>query len=84
MKLGNPSEPVVMPTPKCAKCGAAMEEGFIPDETDGARQVALWVAGRPEIGWFTGAKIGSRETHPIHAFRCTKCGYLESYALGSP
>jgi len=83
MKLGTPSEPVIMPTPKCAKCGADIEEGFIPDEAHGPRQIAIWVAGKPEIGLFTGAKIGSRRAHSIRAFRCTKCGYLESYALGS-
>lgn len=84
MKLGEPTKPITMPTPKCAKCGAEMEEGFIPDEAHGRREIATWVAGKPEMAFFTGAKIGSRPAHAIRAFRCTRCGYLEQYALGGP
>jgi len=84
MILGAPAKPITMPPPKCAKCGADMEEGFIPDEAYGQRQIAIWVAGEPEQGFFFGAKIEGKRAHAIRAFRCTKCGYLEHYALGSP
>jgi len=83
MKLGEPTNPITMPPPKCAKCGAEMEEGFIP-EALGPRQIAIWVAGTPEVRFFTGVKLEGRQAHAIRAFRCTNCGYLEQYALGGP
>lgn len=84
MKLGTQIEIVAMPTPKCAKCSADMVEGFLPDETRGPREIAIWVAGKPELGLLGSVKIDGREAHRVRAFRCTKCGYLELYAVGSP
>ena len=56
-----------------------MQEGFINDFSTAAQ----WVAGKPDKGFFAGAKISSKEKHFIQTFRCTKCGYLESYARES-
>ena len=68
------------PELKCSKCGAEMEEGFVADEGYNKRYVAHWVAGKPQFGFFGGAKTWGKEQRPVRTFCCTKCGYLESYA----
>ena len=87
MILGNPPpnnpQAPTTPPPKCGKCGADTLEGYIPDEDHNQYTPPIWVAGKPEFGIFGGAKIAGLETHTIRTFRCTKCGFLESYALGS-
>jgi len=65
---------------RCPKCEETMQEGFILDATEGAYLVSRWIAGKPEVSRWTGAKIKAKEQHQIQSFRCTKCGYLESYA----
>ena len=76
--------PITMPSPKCGKCGADMQDGFVPDTTYGGLCVPFWMAGKPERGFFGNIKTEAKERRPIRSFRCVKCGYLESYALGSP
>lgn len=67
--------------PICPKCRVAMEEGFIIDQADGgATVVSEWVGGRPDKRWW-GLKTGDREKLEVTTYRCTGCGYLESYAL---
>ncbi len=86
MILGDPADtnPISMPPPKCGKCGGDMHEGFLPDSVHGLRGVPIWVVGKPDLEGFGGARIEGKEAHSIRTFRCTKCGYLESYAPGSP
>jgi len=73
-----------MSTPtKCPKCDGEMQEGFILDWTEGGRLASSWVAGKPEASFWMGTKIDGKEQHHIQSFRCTKCGYLESYARES-
>jgi hypothetical protein len=58
-----------------------MEEGFVLDYTHGARVQSEWVQGAPEKSrWGTGVKLKGRLKVPVATYRCTKCGYLESYA----
>lgn len=58
-----------------------MEEGFLLDSTDSSRVQTKWVQGPPEESrWGMGVKLKGRIQLPISTFRCTKCGYLESYA----
>jgi hypothetical protein len=64
----------------CAKCKKRMEEGFILDRGHGYMYVTSWVAGLPEKSFWVGLKIKGRTEIPISTFRCTGCGYLESYA----
>ena len=57
---------------KCPKCGGEMEEGIAIDPTYfGA---SLWT------NKITGILGTDTKTQKIKSFRCTKCGYLESYA----
>ena len=66
--------------PVCAKCGVAMEEGFILDVTYGARLQSEWIEGTPEPSRWSGLKVKGKEHLPVTTFRCPRCGYLESYA----
>jgi hypothetical protein len=55
--------------------------GFILEMTEAGRQVSSWVNGPPETTtWSFGVKIKDKEQYPVQSFRCSKCGYLESYA----
>ena len=64
---------------KCPKCAGEMQEGFMNDRS----YASQWIVGKPDKGFFAGAKISSKEKHFIQTFRCAKCGYLESYARES-
>lgn len=66
----------------CGKCDAVMEEGFLLEKGDaGALSAEAWVAGQPVKGWISGLNLKGKNTYTITAFRCTACGFLESYAL---
>jgi hypothetical protein len=56
-----------------------MQEGFIPDQTEGGVQVSKWIEGPPEYGFFGTVRHGRKAKNVIHTFACLKCGYLESY-----
>ena len=67
---------------ECGKCGALLEEGFVPDY--GHLQVpqpVTWVEGKPQSSIWTGTKIGNRRQLEVAAYRCTSCGCIEFYAL---
>jgi predicted nucleic-acid-binding Zn-ribbon protein len=64
----------------CPKCRAEMEPGFVLEQTYGAM---TWVEGTPERSIWTGIKLKGRERIPVTTFRCTSCGYLESYATSA-
>ena len=57
-----------------------MEEGFPLDETSRGNLVGEWVEGRPVKSFWWGVKVGNRRHLEITIYRCTGCGYLESYA----
>ena len=57
-----------------------MEEGFIPDASYGAIHIGSWVEGTPEKGWTGSVKLKGKRKFDITTYRCTSCGYLESYA----
>lgn len=68
----------------CPKCANAMEEGFIPDQGE-TNQSPYWQPGRPEAVRFLGMNVGKvnvdkDQWRPITTYRCTQCGFLESYA----
>jgi hypothetical protein len=65
----------------CPKCNAAMEAGFILEEAEGMG-ADLWVEGAPEPSHWSGIKNWSaRKKFQVTTYRCSGCGYLESYAL---
>jgi hypothetical protein len=72
-------------TMDCPKCKARMEEGFIIEYMDfNHTQVSNWVEGQPTdnrvLGLSAGLKTKDRRMLPVSSFRCTGCGYVESYA----
>ena len=71
-----------MQSPKCPKCAAAMEPGFIIDKgvPNGSVSAPEWAEGVPKTSFWSGLKLSGRERHAVTTFRCTACGYLESYA----
>jgi len=64
----------------CPKCGAGMEQGFVLDNTYGARIVSQWAAGAPLKSFWTGTKLPDEKLVPIGTYRCSSCGFLELYA----
>ena len=64
----------------CPKCQASMVEGFVIDRTENARGVSTWLEGAPQRSVWTGIKLGGRKPLDIATWRCTSCGFLESYA----
>ena len=61
-----------------------MEQGFLLDERDGnMKDVTDWVEGAPEKGWFGTVKVRGKRRLAVETHRCTRCGYLESYAPGA-
>jgi predicted nucleic-acid-binding Zn-ribbon protein len=66
--------------PECPKCRSKMEEGFVKDEGYGVVHASKWVEGPPEKSFWTGTKTSGRNQVQVTTYRCTSCGYLESYA----
>ena len=70
-------------TAACPKCGGEMEEGFIGDNNLTNVVASVWIAGAPESSFWTGkagVKVAGRAKRRVQSFRCTNCGYLESFA----
>ncbi len=61
-----------------------MEEGFVADFTHGREQLTTttWIEGSAEPSIWKGLKTRGRSSFPVETYRCTSCGYLESYAKG--
>jgi len=57
-----------------------MEQGFVLDNTHGARVVSHWVPGAPLKSFWTGTKLPDEKVIPVGTYRCSSCGFLESYA----
>jgi len=73
-----------MRKPACVKCGQSLEKGYVLDSAHSSLQQKRWVEGEPTPGGFWhagGLKLqkGARII-PVITWRCTGCGYLESYA----
>ena len=66
-------------TSQCPKCNGEMVQGFIVDSVKGGVVVSSWFAGAPKSSWF-GIKAPELKAIPIGTFRCSACGFLESYA----
>ena len=67
-------------TIQCVKCGSAMESGYIPDRNMSWYDPRKWFPGALRLTTLQGvAKNKSTPRHVI-SYRCTACGYIESYA----
>ena len=65
---------------KCLRCGAEMDEGYVPDFGHGIVLVPRWFIGVPEISRWYGVKTKGKPAFPITTYRCVSRGFLESYA----
>ena len=64
-----------MQTDTCPKCSGDMQKGFIADtEAMGHQTRQHWGTGIKVLG------AGLDNALPVSTYRCTQCGYLESYA----
>lgn len=67
---------------RCSKCNSDMEEGFLLEKGDGALLSSeTWVAGKPVKSLLSGLSLKGKMVYDVVTFRCSVCGYLESYAL---
>jgi hypothetical protein len=58
-----------------------MEAGYILDQIhDAVSRQGAWVDGTPERSIWTGLKLKGHQRLPVTTYRCSACGYLESYA----
>ncbi|HVT27026.1 MAG TPA: hypothetical protein VHE81_03305, partial [Lacipirellulaceae bacterium] len=67
----------------CPKCGGGMEDGFIAALSTPRylypHYLSRWARGAPARSFLFGIWL-PRELLPTRTYRCTSCGYLESYA----
>ena len=72
------------PVSDCSKCHGPMQIGYLLERGHGDRRAAAaWVEGEPEPSFWQGLKTTDREVFETRTYRCTKCGFLESYARAS-
>ncbi len=66
----------------CPKCQAPMSPGFVVDQGDySITTVSTWQSGAPRKSFWSGVNQSEPDQIEITTWRCTRCGYLESYAL---
>ena len=65
---------------RCPKCDGEMVQGFTFESEGPKRMVSTWVEGAPEKSWLGSAKVPADKCIPVGTFRCSACGFLESYA----
>jgi predicted Zn-ribbon and HTH transcriptional regulator len=82
--LSHKTHPLAEKPPTCTKCGEEMQSGFVMSPSRSLVGIVLnpnlaeWHANPAELG-VVNWKL-SKEKHPIRAYRCTQCGFLEFYA----
>jgi hypothetical protein len=64
----------------CPKCNGSMEQGYVIDRNDPLVAVSQWTAGAPHYSFWRGTTRSPGGTLAIGTFRCSQCGFLESYA----
>ena len=70
-------------TNRCPKCHGEMVQGFTCEREGPNRKVSTWVEGVPEVvGWLFRQvrRPPPDKCVPVGVFRCSSCGFLESYA----
>ena len=67
-------------TNRCPKCDGEMVQGFTFESEGPRRIVSTWVEGAPEKTFWQGANVPADKRVPVGTFRCSACGFLESYA----
>jgi len=67
-------------TLNCLRCKGQMQKGFVVENR--IYRFHSWTPGQPQISSWFGSEIAkaAKESLRIMTYRCTECGYLESYA----
>ena len=65
---------------RCPKCEGAMVTGYIADRNAGWYEPTKWFPGELDLDWAKGVKKSSVPPLLVVTDRCTRCGYLESFA----
>ncbi len=68
---------------RCPKCNGEMVQGFTCGREGPNRVVITWDEGTPEqVGWLFRQvrKVPPDKRFSVGVFRCSACGFLESYA----
>lgn len=67
---------------QCSKCSGMLELGFLIDREHNSFEGATkWASGTPQdhIWRWSSVRKGAQKL-AVATYRCSKCGYLESYA----
>ena len=64
----------------CGKCGGTMTVGVIVDHTSRAAYPERWQKGEPSVSKWWGLRQDTKAQLDVETWRCTLCGFLESYA----
>lgn len=68
---------------QCPRCHGVMDRGFVVDVGDySVAETQKWVDGEPKRTFWAGVTLKNRRVIAVSTFRCSQCGYLESYATG--
>jgi hypothetical protein len=58
-----------------------MEQGFMVDRGHhSSANIQSWHAGEPQKSFWLGLRTNRDAQIEIQTYRCSRCGYLESYA----
>jgi hypothetical protein len=58
-----------------------MVQGFLIDRGHAnSARVSSWAEGAPERSFWSGTRVHADAVVPVGTFRCSNCGFLESYA----
>ena len=68
----------------CGKCGGTMTVGVIVDQTSRAAFPDRWQKGEPSVSKWWGLRQDKKAQLDVETWRCTRCGFLESYATEVP
>ena len=61
-----------------------MTDGIMVDVGYGSYSVGAWQSGPPVISRWWGLKVNKKALVPTTAYRCSRCGFIELYALPRP
>ncbi|MDB5677093.1 MAG: hypothetical protein JWM94_95 [Sphingomonas bacterium] len=69
---------------ECAKCGGTMTVGVIVGRNHGSSYPERWQKGEAIVSKWWGLREDRKAQLDVETWRCTRCGYLESYAVEKP
>ncbi|MCY7345774.1 MAG: hypothetical protein LH614_06075 [Pyrinomonadaceae bacterium] len=64
----------------CQKCNSLLEEGYVTDSTLTQSKSETWIEGKTSKSIWACLDTSDKRSFEVVVYRCTNCGYLESYA----